>query len=209
MTARPELLRRYTELPSLFAILRRQEITLLPPSTWDDKNDRNLMDAYKRVKGLKTLVALCFSQCPETYHHWKIFAPGTSGVCIEFKKEELLRCLPATGIVHDSIDYKTISELKDPKLDVTDLPFTKRAAFADEQEYRIVFTSKRQTVVTKRIPVPVTAISRVVVNPWVVEPLFDAIQETILGTPDCGKIVVSHSKLIESPTWKAFADRYA
>ena len=209
MSIRPTLLRRYTELPSLLAFLRRQEITLLPPSTWDDKNDRHLMDAYKRAKGLKTLVALCFSQCPETYHHWKVFAPGTSGVCIEFLKTELLACLPITGLAHKSMDYKTISELKSATLDVSDLPFTKRAAFSDEKEYRIVFSSRRQTLSTKRILVPVSTIYRIAINPWVSEPLYDAIEKTILDIPGCDAMVVYQSKLIESPAWKAFAGEYA
>jgi hypothetical protein len=209
MTASSNILRRYTDLPALLAVLRNQEITLLPPSTWDDKNDRNLMDAYKRAKGLKTLVALCFSQCPETYHHWKIFAPGSSGVCIEFEKIDLLSCLPKTGIVHDIIDYKTISQLRNSRLDVTDLPFTKRAAFADEKEYRIVFTSRRLTLPTKRIAVPISAIHRVAINPWVAEPLFDAVEETIRSIPGCDRLTVYHSKLIESPSWKSYAGKYA
>jgi Protein of unknown function (DUF2971) len=209
MISRPKLLRRYTDLPSLLAILRSQEITLLPPSTWDDKNDRHLMEAHKRAKGLKTLVALCFSECPETYHHWKIFAPGSSGVCIEFIKDQLLDRLPKTGIAHNKVDYKTIPELQKSTLDVKDLPFTKRAAFADEKEYRIVFSSKRQTLTTKRILVPVTTIHRIVINPWIPEKLFVAIKETILSIPGCEEMEVTQSKLIESPAWKAFAGAYA
>jgi hypothetical protein len=209
ISPRPELLRRYTELPALLAFLRRQEITLLSPSTWDDRNDRHLMDAHKRVKGLKTLVALCFSQCPETYHHWKIFAPGTSGVCIEFRKQDLLDCLPGTGVTHDSMDYKTISQLKTSSLEPEALPFTKRAAFADENEYRIVFSSKRQTLSTKRIPVPITTVNRIAINPWIAEPLFNAIKDTIATIPACENMVVYQSKLIDSPSWKAFAGEYA
>ena len=135
-------------------------------------------------------------------------APGTSGVCIEFRRQALLDCLPKTGITHDAVDYKTISDLKNGRMDVTDLPFTKRSAFRDEDEYRIVFSSKRQTTTTKRIPVPHDVINRIAINPWVAEPLFDAMEETIHSIPGCENMDVYQSKLIDSPSWRAFAGEY-
>ena len=107
------------------------------------------------------------------------------------------------------MDYKTISQLRTSSLEPEALPFTKRAAFADEKEYRIVFRSKRQTLSTKRIPVPITTVNRIDINPWVAEPLFNAIKDTIATIPGCEKMVVYQSKLIDSPSWKAFAGEYA
>lgn len=75
---------RYTQLPSLLHMLRARAVTLLDPDSWDDRNDASYMALYKERKTLKSLLALCFSQVPETYHHWHVFAQGSAGVCIYF-----------------------------------------------------------------------------------------------------------------------------
>jgi hypothetical protein len=41
--------------------------------------------------GLKTVLALCFTQATEHYHHWHVFAGGSSGVCIGFDRDALLK----------------------------------------------------------------------------------------------------------------------
>src|ERR1700745_856554 len=90
---KPQVLGRYTDLPALIHLLRRKCITFLDPATWDDKNDSYYMELYKENKGLKTGLALCFSMTSETYHHWRVFAGGASGICIRFKRDELLSCI--------------------------------------------------------------------------------------------------------------------
>jgi hypothetical protein len=167
------------------------------------------MDAYKRTKRLKTSLALCFSEACETYHHWKVFAPGNSGVCIEFDRDALLASLPSIGFTHSKMDYKKISELKSSHLDVTNLPFTKRSAFIDEKEYRIIFSSRKETLESKSFPINLDVIDRIAINPWLPPPLFDAMKQIILSIDGCSNLVVYHSKLIESPTWKRFAREYA
>jgi hypothetical protein len=69
MTKKPtkEVLRRYTNLAATIHMLRSRTITLLSPGSWDDRNDAYFMAEYKRRKGLKTLLALCFANCGETY----------------------------------------------------------------------------------------------------------------------------------------------
>lgn len=209
MVIKKRVLRRYTDLPALLTILKNCEITLLPPSSWDDRNDRHMMEAYIRAKKLKTLLALCFSEARETYHHWKVFAPGNSGVSIEFGSDMLLASLPPFGFTHSEINYKTISELKSSKLEVTDLPFTKRAAFSDEKEYRIIFSSRKESLEFKSIPIGIDVIDRITINPWLPPPLFTAIKQVILSIPGCSNLNVNHSKLIESPSWKRFAGKFA
>src|SRR5579871_1937831 len=86
----PRLLRRYTDLPSLFRLLATRQITLIDPRSWDDRNDTFYMAQYKERKQLSSLLALCFSMAPETYHHWYIFTKGSSGVCIQFRHDAFL-----------------------------------------------------------------------------------------------------------------------
>jgi len=76
-------LNRYTDLTALAGILSTSSITFLSPESWEDRNDAYNLAAYKMRKELATVLALCFSQGVETFYHWKAFAPGPSGVCIE------------------------------------------------------------------------------------------------------------------------------
>lgn len=208
MVKKKPILRRYTDLPALISILRRREITLLSPSSWDDRNDRHLMDAYKRARKLNTLLAVCFSEVTETYHHWRVFTPGNSGVCIEFDREALLKELPKSGITHSSVDYMTIARRENSTIEVDDLPFTKRAAFSDEKEFRIVFSSRREKLATKNLPITLSTIDRIAINPWLSPALFESIQDTILSIDGCEEFDVYQSTLIESPSWKSFAGNY-
>jgi hypothetical protein len=105
----PQVLRRYTNLAATIHMLRSREITLLSPGTWDDRNDAYYMAEYKRRKNLKTLLALCFANCEETYHHWRVFSHGADGVRIEFDKNLLLRALSGDErIIARDVTYKKI-----------------------------------------------------------------------------------------------------
>lgn len=207
MSTPNNFLRRYTDLPSAINIIRRKQITLLSPSTWDDLNDRNIMEAYKRSQGMKAVLALCFAECLETYHHWKVFTPGTSGVCIEFHREELIKALPES-ICYSPMIYKSISRLNSDEIDVHDLPFLKRIGFADEKEFRIVFTSMYRQYLTKNIPIPLSAINRVIINPWLHRRLFGPVAEMFCNLAKDDDFSVTRSVLIDSPAWRHFANGY-
>jgi hypothetical protein len=84
-------LRRYTDLPFLLDYLRTKELALLSPKMWDDKNDSHYLESYAKTNGFATTYALCLTEASETYHHWKVFTSGANGVCIEFKKEALIK----------------------------------------------------------------------------------------------------------------------
>jgi hypothetical protein len=84
------VLRRYTDLAAAMNILQTRTLTLTDPSRWDDGNDRYGMAEFKRRQGLQTLLAMCFATCAETYHHWRVFTEGKSGVCFEIDKAQLL-----------------------------------------------------------------------------------------------------------------------
>jgi hypothetical protein len=181
---------------------------LLPPTTWDDRNDRHMMETYKRCAKLKTVLALCFADCAETYHHWKVFTSGTSGVCIEFHSDKLIAALP-DYVSHSSMDYKTIKQLNPEQIKVEKLPFIKRVGFVDEKEYRLVYTSKTKELTTKNIPIPIGAIKRVVLNPWLHEELVESITEMFIKISGEDTIDITQSVLIDSPSWRRFADGYA
>jgi len=97
--------RRYTDLASLLHMLRRDAITLLRPDTWDDRNDRLLMEAYAERMGMETLLALCLTSRGETYHHWKIFTDRNNGVCVHFRRQELKRDMHAANVRLEKVRY--------------------------------------------------------------------------------------------------------
>src|SRR5690606_32494246 len=110
----PRILRRYTDLTSVIDVLVRKSITLLDPDTWDDKNDTHYMSAYKSQKKLKSLKAICFTTAAETYHHWKIFSPGNSGICISFITEKIQKKLNLINNVKSGlVEYRTLKELRE------------------------------------------------------------------------------------------------
>src|ERR1043166_1220865 len=87
-------LRRYTSVPALLHMLQNKKITLLNPGTWDDRNDAFFRNQYKQQAQLKTVLAFCVASAPETYHHWRVFTPGSDGVCITFRRDALLAAFP-------------------------------------------------------------------------------------------------------------------
>ncbi|MGB5081258.1 MAG: DUF2971 domain-containing protein, partial [Burkholderiales bacterium] len=120
-------LRRYTDIPALIYLLNERKITLLDPQSWDDSNDSHYLTLYKEKKKLESVLALCFTQAGETYHHWRVFADGSSGVCIRFKRPELLSAIKKQpGLRTRTVTYLTLEEIRDKKPAIHDLPFLKR-----------------------------------------------------------------------------------
>lgn len=67
-----DYLRRYTDLTALIYLLRKRKLTLLDPGSWDDSNDSHYLTLYKEKRKLKSVLALCFMQTDERYHHWSV-----------------------------------------------------------------------------------------------------------------------------------------
>lgn len=200
------VLRRYTSLPALLHILRHRQITLLSPTTWDDKNDAFFMSQYKKRKGLKTVLALCFSEASETYHHWRVFTSGSEGVCIEFKRDELVSAFDDVKSVHKrTVTYKLIKELKSFRPSVAQLPFLKRQPYADEREFRLVYVDAAEEVEAKGFAIELACIERITLNPWIPKALADAVKLAIRSIDGCAKMPVYQTTLLENEQWKRSA----
>jgi Protein of unknown function (DUF2971) len=129
-------LRRYTDLPALIYLLNERKITLLDFISWDAKNDSHYLELYRQKNNLKSVLAVCFTQANETYHHWRVFANGSSGVCISFKRSTLLEAIQKQhGVKSRSVKYLKLVEIRNMTLARKDLPFLKRYAFEHEEEF--------------------------------------------------------------------------
>jgi hypothetical protein len=50
-----DYLRRYTDLTALIYLLRRRKLTLLDPSSWDDRNDSYYLTLCREKRKLKSV----------------------------------------------------------------------------------------------------------------------------------------------------------
>ncbi|MEF3367918.1 hypothetical protein V3H18_15395 [Methylocystis sp. 9N] len=190
-------------------LLQTKRITLLNPATWDDKNDAYFMAEYKRILGVETVLALCFAETNETYHHWRVFSHGSDGVCIEFDKALLLKSFEkSSGIKQGAVDYKLVKSLAQRSaIDVEQLPFLKRKPYAPECEYRVIYIDKSKPLEFKDFPIDIAWIRRITLSPWMSQALAKSVQKTMLSIEGCLNLRISHSTLISNDEWKSVTAR--
>lgn len=199
-------LRRYTELPYLIEYLQSKELVLLNPASWEDRNDSYYIEQYNKSSGLKCSYALCLTDSPETYHHWKIFAYGSGGVCIEFDKNKLVNAVSkVTGLRSEHVKYSSIEALRKSEPMSSDLPFLKRYAFIDEKEYRLFYGVKNAEEPEFRISVPIASVARITLSPWLEKSVVKQVKGTLKSIEGCESLEIYRSTLIENESWKKIA----
>lgn len=202
-----KFLRRYVDLPALIYLLSERQITLLDPKSWDDSNDSYYLALYRERKKLRSLLALCFTQTTETYHHWRVFAGGPSGVCIRFKRAELLKTISwKSGLRTEPIRYLTLSQLQNRSIAIKELPFLKRQAFEHENEYRITHESKTEKQSKLDIPIPLSCVDGITLSPWLPYTLYRRVKATIRSIEGCDKLNIVRSTLISNEEWKSWGE---
>lgn len=196
-------LRRYTNLAPALYLLETKNLTLLSPRSWDDKNDAHYLEAYKAKRKLRTVLAVCFTEASETYHHWRVFTSGSSGVCIIFEKNKLLRYVEGyRGVRVGNVRYRMIRELRDDKPRYKDLPFLKRYPFRDEHEFRILYENSKLGLYTKDIPIGTDSIMEIILSPWIPQALSDSVKNVMMGVDGCSKLRIRRTTLVDNEEWK-------
>ncbi len=196
-------LRRYTNLSATLHILQDRSLTLLSPSSWDDRNDAYYLTEYQRRVHAQSVLALCFAEAPETYHHWRVFSSGSGGVCLEFDKAKVEKCVQDDGrFTCRSVDYRTIDAAATKGFETDQLPFVKRFPYSDEKEFRIIFVDKDDGKNIQRMEISLNAIRRITLSPWMPRPLADAVKSTLKGIKGCQHLKVYRSTLVDNERWK-------
>ena len=90
-------LNRDTDLAVALDILTHKHIALISPTKWEDLNDSHSLTQYQNKNGFTGFLALCFAKNSETFHQWRVFSGGSSGICIEFDKAKLLNKIQNEG----------------------------------------------------------------------------------------------------------------
>lgn len=157
-------------------------------------------------RAVKSVLALCFAQAIETYHHWRVFSTGSDGVCIRLDAAKLQKAMSLDDhIISRVVDYRKIddADMKDLKTD--DMPFVKRYPYRDESEFRILYIDEIETKETVQLEIPLDCIECITLSPWMPEDLADAVKSTLKGIMGCEELRIYQSTLIENERWKRFA----
>jgi len=198
---------RYTELPQLVHILTHRELTLLDPISWDDKNDSRFIALYREKCGLKSVLALCFARSEETYHHWRVFAPGSSGVKIQFDEEKLKESFQSiTDLKYRDVEYMTIKDLRSQTIAKERLPFLKRYPFHPENETRLLWESKTEEKSSLAVSIDLSAITRVTLSPWLHPSLTEGVKSLLKRIDGCSKLSIWQSTLIGNTDWVKYGE---
>lgn len=198
---------RYTNLPATLHILQNRCLTLLSPSSWDDRNDAYFMGEFQKRSAAKSVLALCFAETPQTYHHWRVFSAGSDGVCLEFDKGKLLETVKQDDRFKcRSVEYRKIDDVRKNSLAKDDLPFVKRYPYRDDKEFRILFIDKDEFREFERLKISLDWIKCITLSPWMPKPLADAVKSTLKGMSGCEDLKVYRSTLIENERWKRVAN---
>lgn len=203
-------LKRYTELPYVLQILETRKLTLVNPSSWDDKNDSHFVKAYRDQKGHGSVLALCLTGAAQTYHHWKVFTHGASGACINFNREKLLRWIDEDELITGrEVEYKTLPQVQKSPPSLDDLPFTKRKAYEHETEFRLLYATKRKSVAVKSFDLPLETIDSILLNPWLPQATIAAVKDVIHRIEGCEELNVFRATIVKSDAWQQAAESTA
>lgn len=201
-------LNRYTTLPVLLDMLKRKRLVLLDPSSWEDKNDSEILLEYKRRKRLSKLFALCLSFGDETIHHWKTFADGISGCCIEFDTEQMKELLRRTpGVIFRKVRYRKLRDLKDATIPVDSIPFTKRWPYRCEEEFRVIWRGSSADSCFE-IPFDLRIIKKVTISQRMPQPVYETIRAYLRDAFTHPEQRINRSTLYENKTWINKFKRY-
>src|SRR5208283_4348177 len=200
-------LRRYTDLTALIYLLRESNLTLLDPSSWDDSNDWYYLALYKEKRNLKSVLALCFTETDERYHYWRVFAPGASGVCIQFSRPRLISAVAKrSGLRLKPVHYMRLADIRSRELKTEELPFLKRFAFQHESEVRMIYESPTSKVRTLDVSIPRSCIDKVTLSPWMHPTLSSYVKELLRSIPGCSGMDIARSTLIGNEEWKSLGE---
>lgn len=152
-----------------------------------------------------SVYALCMTRASTTFHHWKIFAGSTSGVCVHFKHDQLILWANENEIKLRDVRYFSLQKARETPPSKLDLPFRKRHAFEDEAELRLIFPSREQQAPSKAFAFKLDMLEKIELNPGLPERTFNAVAESICDIKGCGSLVVEQSHLLNNKEWAGIA----
>ena len=213
-------LRHYISVDHLLTMLSSKHLRLQYSKSWEDQNDVQLLDTYRRSSAKSALVLICMTGTIETAHHWSRYG-GSKKIhktCIVFNHAKLRKSLksglrkinmgPPRGILRvRKIRYLKISQLYKERGNAAqlELPFIKRHQFQDERESRFLWDSKTVNKSVLKIPISLDCIDEIIISPWASKRSYNMIRNRLKNTllrASIEKIpYITHSTLLLSKRW--------
>lgn len=193
---------RYTQLRHALTLLRTKRIAMREPSGWEDKNDQTVIDMYRARRGSELVRVLCMTSTPDTYHHWKLYGKDNSAVAIVFNRTILNEWAKRiTGLQLRSVRYVKLNDIDDEHIELHDLPFIKRWGYRSEKEWRLLYEARNPNLFSE-LDLPVDALMRVVINPWVSGDELRAIEVKLRSAWGSDELSISQTQMIDCKRWQ-------
>jgi hypothetical protein len=197
-------LRRYTSTLAALDTLMNRRIAFLSPSTWADRNDRDLMASFAASTPGTSVFTYCMAEGNETAHHWQVFADRGFGACIVFDKGRLIEAVSTDPTVrHGAVEYVNWRNLHLARPS-NRLPFIKRQVYRGEREYRLIATpDAKHRGPSYEVPIPLNCITSICVSGEVPTAHFETFKRVVRAIPECKSLRLRHSGLLQNPRWAA------
>lgn len=191
-------LNRFISIDALINILKYQKIRFSDPKYWDDKNDVEYMEAYRKKKKLKKVFAICFTKDIETIYHWSTVSESSNVCYVSFDRDKLIGLIDGrSGYRHGEVKYLKVKDLPSELKLIADIPFYKRLPYENESEYRIIYESKYY-IKDKYLPIDLRIIKKVTIGQKMNPDLYELLRNDIKTKYN---IKVIRSTVYENKTW--------
>ena len=193
---------RYMVLPALLDLIRTRSIVLLDPlKLWEDKNDVAVIREYVKRNDVPKVFVVCFAIGHEIVHHWKAYADGPSGCCIEFDREKLLQFFPKEdGFRYDDCTYEWVKDIESTGIETDRLPFTKRKPYQFENEYRIIWGGNSDQK-SMRVNIELSAIRKITLSPLLPADIYASMKQLLRQEIGDSSLKINHSTLYKNKRW--------
>ena len=114
----------------------------------------------------------------------------------------LLQQLKGTGFRSREVEYRYIASPRVKCPNIERWPFMKRYAFKAEEEFRIIYETKKESIRFKHIDLDLSAIKKVTLSPWLPEPVVESVVKLIKNIDGCGHLDVNLSSLLNNAIWR-------
>jgi len=188
-------------LGELRFLLSQEKLTLRDPQRWSDTNDSYYLELYRKKMGFSSVLALCFTQSSERFHHWEAFGnrkDKTDRAKIKFKRRALIDAIKLEPrLKYDEVQYLKMNDIKARLLKREELPFIKRWGYNHEREFRIIYESMEQAPSNCDFHVPLSCINKITLSPWLSYSDFRTLKDELRQIKNCNELRIERSTLIE------------
>ncbi|WP_127704977.1 DUF2971 domain-containing protein [Novosphingobium umbonatum] len=188
-------------LAAAIDMIINNRICLLNPDGWPDKNDIGFISKFISLRNVEAVRAICFTYAAETYHHWSVYGQS-DGVCVTFDFEKMIEFFQDEEFFWGFVEYYPNSKIRPEKLGPRDLCFTKRWAYKDEKEFRIMWSSSRPFDGPKYVNFEHNCISSIQFSPWTYDAICKSLKDIFLKCLKGGEGVrIEKSKITYHGEW--------